>query len=356
MKMKKKRIVCLILCLFLFAYEWTARAESAPLFSFGVDSAQAERNGAVRVTLSAGKRGSDSSNPAGFRAALEYDPERLALQRIEVSDRVQDGAFQYYDNGQQITGVYVCDGISAPRLSGAILTFVFSVHADAPAGKGQISAAVDQVVDWAGHFSDDDATEQELDFRVSPPLSQDALLSSLIPSVGALQPPFSPEVAEYAMDVPADVSKVEFQADAKDGGSVRVSRKSLLGAGQATEIVVTVTAEDKKSKSQYLITVNRAGREEEASSEEASRAAALKASSASSRRSSARAPSSARPRASGGNAAPPGSAPPQSAAAYGERNLYIAGGQLPEAPLWIIAGCVCVLTLLTAAGIFRNKK
>ena len=59
--MKKKRIVCLILCLFLFAYEWTARAESAPLFSFGVDSAQAERNGAVRVTLSAGKRGSDSS-------------------------------------------------------------------------------------------------------------------------------------------------------------------------------------------------------------------------------------------------------------------------------------------------------
>ena len=89
------------------------------------------------------------------------------------------------------------------------------------------------------------------------PLKADASLITLYSEEGDLSPDFSPEQLEYKMTVPYEVTSVTFYAEAAEGATYRVNRKNLGPGGSDTEFIITVTAEDGKTKQEYTVTVHR---------------------------------------------------------------------------------------------------
>lgn len=377
----------MIVCAVLIGYPCHAAAAAAEYFSAALSAESVYPGETVRVELSANSGAlAEGEQPAAFRARLEYDSARLHFLRTETSDQIQSGAFQFYNDGESVTGVYACDGLSAPKLNGVCITFVFAVPEDADPGSAGIAVHIDQTVDWSERLLPQYDRETQLSFSIKPALSQDASLLSLVPSTGRLRPDFSSDIAEYELRVGSNISSVKFQADAADGGAVRVNRQSLQRAGETTEIVVTVTAENKKSKSQYLIRVNRAeslasaepeesarpaassspekqsaGKqtaEKPSSSQKSSGSASSKASASSSSKSaSSKSSSKASSKSISSPAAvnPGTAAEPEAVQTGGTRNLYIVGGQTDNLPIWILACCVMVLTALTAWNAWNNR-
>ncbi len=86
----------------------------------------------------------------------------------------------------------------------------------------------------------------------------EAFLRRLVPSVGYLQPVFSPNVTEYTIDVGPDVQYMTFQAEAGEDGTASINREKLNRAGTSTDIRITAVSADKKNKRVYTVTVNRA--------------------------------------------------------------------------------------------------
>ncbi len=87
--------------------------------------------------------------------------------------------------------------------------------------------------------------------------SQTAKLSALTSSAGTLTPSFSPDIYEYEMTVPSDISQVEFSASAQENGTVKINRKTLGKMGSTTDFIITVTSESGDEKGTYLIAVTR---------------------------------------------------------------------------------------------------
>ena len=96
-----------------------------------------------------------------------------------------------------------------------------------------------------------------------PELSADASLLSLTPATGTLTPAFEPDVYEYSLTVPFEVTTMTFTAEAPEGATYRVNRKNLGAGGSDTLFRITVTAEDGETKNEYHVTVHRQEKEEE---------------------------------------------------------------------------------------------
>lgn len=393
--MKKQLLLSMIVCFFLVGYHSSAFAASQSYFSVSAVQAAAYPGETIRIQLSADSDNlSETDVIAAFRMILTYDNSKLNFVKAETTAQIQSGAFQYYSDGETVTGVYACDGISAPRLRGSCLTFVFSVPEDAAPGKTEIGVQIDQSADWSEKLIPQYDQSQTVPVSIKPALSQDAQLTDLVPSTGKLHPAFSPDIAEYTLRVGSSVSSIQFQADPASGASARISRRTLLRAGETTEIVITVTAQDKKAKSQYLVNVIRAQApvssgedpklpepgsssikpQKDSSSKTTSSgtkqtAAATKSTASSkSTKTSSRKATSSKPAAAKTSSSKKASektsaeAPtPQqdnvnAMAPAGERNLYIMGGQSDAVPQWILAGCVMVLTGFAVAGHWKNRK
>lgn len=386
--MKQNCLLFLMICMTLFGYPCKAYAAESSYFSAAPDTAAAYPGETVRISLSVNPDVLVSGElPAAFRVRVGYDSAQLHFVRAEPSEQIQTGAFQCYDDGETVSGIYACDGISAPRLHGVCITFVFSVPEDADPGAVKIEISADQVTDWTERLLPQYDSEARISLSIRPALSQDASLLRLVPSTGRLTPDFSSDVAEYDLRVGSNISSVKFQADAADGGSVRVNRQSLLRAGETTEIVVTVTAADRKSKSQYLVRVNRseAADSSPAPPDTAAAAGSVSSKTASSKSASSKSASSktASKKAASKSSAKSGTtkstssklisskstsskaaaasheitaAQPAAVQETGTRNLYLVGGQTDALPLWILACCVVFLTALTAAGAWKRRE
>ena len=96
-----------------------------------------------------------------------------------------------------------------------------------------------------------------------PELNSDASLLSLTPASGTLTPAFDPDVYEYSLTVPFEVTTMTFIAEAPEGATYRVNRKNLGAGGSDTLFRITVTAEDGETKNEYQVTVHRQEKEEE---------------------------------------------------------------------------------------------
>lgn len=387
--MKTRCLLIMIVCAVLFYYPCHVFAAATEYFTAAFSAAAAYPGETVRITLSAHASAlMESELPAAFRTQVSYDSTRLHFLRVETTEQIQSGAFQYYDDGECVTGVYACDGLSAPRLNGDCIRFVFSVAENADPGTTNLTVQVDQIADWNERLLPKYDRIMNLPFSIKPSLSQNASLQKLVPSTGKLKPEFSPDVAEYDLRVGADISTVKFQANAEDDGTVRINRQTLQRAGETTEIVVTVTAEDKKSKSQYLIRVNRAeslGHAGPESNSEKSPSASVSKKQSSSKHTTEKTTSSLKSSTSSSKASKSSSkstssktaktsvkstsskstssmkedleekTEPTVVQAEGTRNLYIVGGQSGSLPIWIMAICVMVLTALVGYS-FWNRK
>ena len=104
---------------------------------------------------------------------------------------------------------------------------------------------------------------QEKEEEEKPELNSDASLLSLTPASGTLTPAFDPDVYEYSLTVPFEVTTMTFTAEAPEGATYRVNRKNLGAGGSDTLFRITVTAEDGETKSEYQVTVHRSEKEEE---------------------------------------------------------------------------------------------
>ena len=104
---------------------------------------------------------------------------------------------------------------------------------------------------------------QEKEEEEKPELSADASLLSLTPAAGTLTPAFDPDIYQYSLTVPFEVTTMTFTAEVPEGATYRVNRKNLGAGGSDTLFRITVTAEDGETKNEYHVTVHRQEKEEE---------------------------------------------------------------------------------------------
>lgn len=255
--MCKRKLFLLPLLIFLISESMpvSSFADTVAYFAYSTDKASACDEDLVKLQVCANET---EITAAGFRVRISYDQAVLTYIGTETSSAIKSGTMDTNGSGNPIYSVYVCntDKKSAPKLRGKIIYYIFQVKKGAAVGKTDISAQIDQICDYDGSQLNADC-EKSLSVDIVSALSNKAYLTGLKPSRGNLTPAFSPDIYEYTINVDYNVSSIEFQADAADGGTAKVNRKSLYKAGSDTLIIVTATSADKHEKTKYLITVTR---------------------------------------------------------------------------------------------------
>lgn len=280
---------------------------------------------------------------AGFRLTVEYDSSKLTLKRVDTSSQIENGTFRYHMAGDTMTGIYVCDGTAAPKLTDECMTLVFRVNDDAVFGETSVSAQIDQVVDWNAKQLPSVSSVTSI-FNIIPEFTKEAVLTKLVPSQGTLEPEFDSYIQEYSLQVGPEVEQILFELEAADGGIARVNRKNLGKQGSTTQFIITVTSSDKMNKSQYTVNVTRGEKIKEESSSKSVASSRSK---------------------------PNGSAKQTTAEDddygtlstdtifYGDRNLYIVGNQMPSYLVYMIAGGLGIIIVGIVVVIIlavRKKK
>lgn len=339
-----------------FLLSCTALSVSAtdiPYFTFYSDKNAVVVGDEIRIKVNASEN-ELKENIAAFRVILNFDSSKLTFKRADTSAQVQENAFQYHAQEDKIIGIYACDGRSAPKLLGDCITFVFAVKEAASVGETIVSAQLDQMVDWSVQKLGSVCSD-EVKLQIEPPLSPKALLTSLEPLQGTLEPSFSPNTAAYSLSLPSSAASIEFLATAAEDGTVSINRKTLGVAGTKTVITVTVTSADKKSKSQYFVTVSRA-----------EKAVAITAS-------SNQRGTDTQPKKQGGQTVSRASSGSSSSIIHstdtsraketdnlpineGERNLYMVGNQMPAYVVGMLFACICILIGIFGYHFMKEKK
>ena len=202
------------------------------------------------------------SGVAALRIRLEYDPEVLRFQEVQYGDQLEKGEAATKNEDGVLSTVVTLPGEETSLDIGDLLVCSFLVRGDAPLEKTLLRASVFQVVDGNSEPVQE-GMETELALQVLPPPSTDARLLSLVPETGQLTPAFHPEVLEYRLSVPFEVTSMTFAAQPAEGASCRVNRESLGAGGSDTLFRITVTAEDGETQRVYQVTVHRQEKEEE---------------------------------------------------------------------------------------------
>lgn len=256
--MKRRFFVLLpVLCLILLCFFSTAAgADALPYFTFSLEKSSVSQGDTVRLRVTANRM---EDPAAGFRVRVSYDGDLLEYAGAETSSRIANGAFEVNPDGDPIYGVYVCDPSKgyAPSLSGNVIFFDFRVKNGVRGKTADFSVCIDQICNFRAEQLNLTCSG-ELPLRISAETSPEAVLESLEPLTGELEPEFAPDVYSYTLRVGSEVDSVEFRADASDGGTVKINRKSLGRAGTTTRITATVTARGRKAKSLYTVAVMRA--------------------------------------------------------------------------------------------------
>ncbi len=200
---------------------------------------------------------------SAFILDIEFDPTILAFNGLGKYISMNSDDLTCFENDSHIKVLYLSqnDGICLnPNLDTNILTFNFSVQ-DANLGDYSIKTSVVELVDDSPLVLDTSYNKQ-VDFSVSESSRIDCRLKSLSTNVGKLDPDFSPNIKNYALNVSADTQQVIVFATAiNEENKVTVSRKTLYKTGTQTPIVVSCKASSGESMD-YLITVNRASEED----------------------------------------------------------------------------------------------
>ena len=259
-----KRLRFFAALLLAFSFLWTLPASgasaAAPSFSFRLNSPSASAGETVALNVGVGA----GIEIAGFRLRVSFDSSVLRFAGVSTAPQIAQDTLQTNPDSDPVCSVYVCgvDRGAAPQLSGTVVTYLFQVRPNAPAGATDVCASVDETCDYSAKnmYLDSYGT---LALNVLPAPSGRAYLADLQPSEGELEPAFSPGACSYRLRVGSAVNSVTFQADAADGASVKVSRRSLSAAGSETPIMITVTSADQKAKTVYCVTVSRAAKEPE---------------------------------------------------------------------------------------------
>lgn len=192
---------------------------------------------------------------------LKYDGDGQPIGGVIGSLTFDTNAFSYVSftgSGVEVNGgagkmryVYYASGAEAPTS----LTVTFTFKANTP-GACTFAVATEEFFNDNDYSSFGAPSGSVTVTASNPTLSGNANLSRLTPSKGTLTPKFSPDVTEYSVTVPYEVSSLTFSAESEHpDAKITISGKSALQVGKTTR-VLTVTAPNGDTK-KYTLTITR---------------------------------------------------------------------------------------------------
>lgn len=251
----KKLSVLLLLAFFLLTMPFPAAAAGSA--GFCPQLSRAEGRAGDTVELSIPYDGSLGGLGA-FLIQVDFDSESFAYLRAGESAAMRGAYSLTEEDGASVRSVCSMKG-EAPLPAGGTLTYRFQVSEDATPGEFSFSVTVSQLLSADGEKLPD--ISERLTYTVLPPLREEATLASLMPSDGTLQPEFSPDCFSYAVTVPFSITGMTFSTEPAEGAVCKVNRRNLGAGGSDTLFLITVTAEDGRTKAEYRIVVHREEKE-----------------------------------------------------------------------------------------------
>ena len=205
---------------------------------------------------------SEPLNVSAYRLKVSFDSSKFSYKGLY--SYINNDDLKSYENEGILTILYMTSekgfNIKA-KSSQPVLELNFKVLSNCDVGSTKISATIDGLCDY-------DTTAipvPEIDpviINITQPESCSCDLASLSVAEYQLVPAFSADITSYSVDVPYSKSSMEFETIPVDeDATVKANRKTLKSAGTSTDINLTVTSSDKKSKKIYTITVNRLSKE-----------------------------------------------------------------------------------------------
>ena len=200
----------------------------------------------------------EDTNISAYRIRLKFDSEKLAYKSLYADFGYDDFASYVKDNLLTVIYVTTDQGFNMKAgVSQVILELNFKVLQQSNIGTMKLSAQVDGLCNY-------DAQEisiigiDPINITVIQAEEANCDLTSLATDGYEITPAFSPDITQYSLEVPYSKSTIEFTAIPVDeDANVKANRKSLKSSGTSTNINLTVTSPDKKSKKVYTVTVNR---------------------------------------------------------------------------------------------------
>ena len=255
--LKRRRLaVSFFLCLMLlgFVFRLTSAAEVNISITCDNVTPVSGEEFVVRVVLVPDA----NVNIAAYRIKMNFDSTKLAYKGL-YSD-INNDDFKSYANGDLLTILYVTteQGFNVNAAQQKVLIELnFKVLSSCEVGETELSATVDGLCNY-------DANEisivgiDPLTVMVTQTGEANCDLASLTTDGYQITPAFSSDVTHYTVEVPYSKSTIEFAATPLDeAASVKANRKTLKSAGTNTDVNLTVSSPDKKSKKVYTVTVNR---------------------------------------------------------------------------------------------------
>lgn len=257
--MLKRRKLAVIACFFLFLSSCSVfRFASAAEVNISMTCDNTTPVSGEEFVVSVVLAPDENVNIAAYRIKINFDSAKLAYKGL-YSD-INNDDFKSYANGDLLTILYVTTeqgfNVNAAQQK-ALLELNFKVLSSCEVGETEISATVDGLCDY-------DANEisivgiAPLTVTVTQTGEANCDLASLTTDGYQITPAFSSDVTHYTVEVPYSKSTIEFSATPLDeAASVKANRKTLKSAGTNTDVNLTVSSPDKKSKKVYTVTVNR---------------------------------------------------------------------------------------------------
>ncbi|MDQ5984032.1 MAG: hypothetical protein RUMPE_01063 [Eubacteriales bacterium SKADARSKE-1] len=209
-------------------------------------------------------------NIATFRLRVSFDSTKLKYNGIYSNFGTDD--FKTYLSGNNLTVIYLTSetGVDISASPTDFLELDFKVLSTAGAGATTISAQIDGIGNYdAVELAAPEIGNANLEISMVP--AADCNLKSLTAEGYKLTPSFSPSVTQYYATVPSTKSTINISAETNDSEAVaKISRKTLNAAGKTTDIKITVTGSDNKSKKIYTVTVKRNLKDTDSSSDSSS--------------------------------------------------------------------------------------
>ena len=230
----KKFIALLIVAAMVLAVPITAHAAGASLS--GPDVIRA--GDTITLTFYA------SGNISGIVGEVTYDESALTLQSYS---HCLGGNWDRNFNGNNF--LYMENNLKELGGNAAVFTATFQVNANVAPGT---SVSVSVSATLSNSEGDQYSGTSTWTKTVAEPLSDNALLASLVVSNATISPAFNPNTTEYTASVPYTTSKLQVTATAEHSGAKVTIGSTALTENATTDVQVTVTAENGTKKVYHI--------------------------------------------------------------------------------------------------------
>ncbi len=261
-----KFISCFYLC---FAFVFSVNRAN-PTFAFSDDTLAISLAcdnpypvSGEEITFSLNFLPSEPINVSAYRLKVKFDSSKLSYKGLY--SYINNDDFKSYTKDGDLTVLFVTSENGVNLKSGSVQTMLelnFKVLSSCDIGPLEVSAVVDGLCDY-------DATAIPLpnidpvEINVVQTGDANCDLATLSLDDYTITPAFSADITTYSVDVPYSKSTIEFiTAPLDDTANVKANRKTLKSAGTVTDVNLTVTSADKKSKKVYTVKVNRLSKED----------------------------------------------------------------------------------------------